>query len=251
MNENLSAVSTQPLASVDANSTQPIGSTNNAAPATPHLSRAERRLNARIERKKGMRGAKGSYSKELGVRLNYDRTIKVHQKNNKAWDDCLMLRQATHHILHTCTALLPFMNSKELRPHIVDQGYLSRIALAMVEEVRSLYARMEKNSAKHVNLRGTASTMEETMEAFQVYNEYLSLLEVYDSGAGKLYDMVVEQIQLAVAQYKNAVGDEVAAPVITSLNHAVYNMVQGRRQTKAMAKGEEVAQTALAEATSV
>lgn len=194
-----------------------------ADPKALPMNRAERRAAARREGKKG-------YSKKLGTRLNYQQVVNVNQKRNKAWDDCNQLKAAVNVILQACTAVMPYMRSEEIRAHVVDAPYLSRIALAMIEEARGLYARAIANAKRHEGLSGGAATMDDTFTAYEIYNEYMMILECYDAGASRLYEMVTEQLQLAVAQYKEAVGDEASKPVVNALNHSVHSMFNVRKQ---------------------
>lgn len=189
-----------------------------AAPAKVS-SRSERRAEARKDGKKG-------YAKVLGARLNYKREMEVHQKNNTAWDDVMQIRNATNVVLATTTCLMPFFKSPEIASHVVDQAYLARISLAMVEEVSGLYERLKKNSSRHETLSGHAPTMDDTFTAYEIYNEYLTILDVYDNGAGRLFEAVVEQLQLAVGAYVGAVGEEAAKPVVDKINQDVAGAMQ-------------------------
>ena len=220
-----------PNAGSDVTDVRHVRSLPNVAPT----SRAERRAAAR-------RSGTTSYSKKLGARLNYQQVVNVNQKRNRAWDDCAQMRNAVNVILNACTAVLPYMRSMEIREYIVDQAYLSRVALAMVEEVRGLYVRATKNSERHASLSGGASTMDETFTAYEIYNEYLMILECYDSGAGRLYEMVAEQLQLAVAEYSKGVGEETAKPVVDALTRTVHNMFVHRKNVDETVEAASVEQ---------
>lgn len=200
--------------STDGQASAPVHEVRKVQAPTKFTSRGQRRAAARREGKK-------SYSKSLGARLNYERVLQVHQKKNTAWDDVIQIRNATNVVLATTTCLLPFFHSKEIREHIVDAKYLTRISLAMVEEVSGLYERLKRNSALHETLSGHAPTMDDTFRAYEIYNEYLSILEVYDNGASRLFEMVVEQLQLAVGAFIEAVGEEAGRPVVDRINREV------------------------------
>lgn len=202
-----------------------IESVHKVQQPTTHTSRKERRAEARKNKKAG-------YSKKLGARLNYERKLNVHQKNNTAWDDVNQIRNAANVVLNSPTSLLPFFRSKEISEHIVDRQYLTRCSLAMVEEVRSLYTRLRKNADRHANKSGRAVTMDDTFFAYELYNEYLTILDVYDTGASRLFELVVEQLQLAVGGYVQAVGEEVARPVVDEINKKVQAIMLGQRSAR-------------------
>lgn len=199
-------------------STEPL----HAKTAAVTTSRAQRRQEARKAKKK-------SYSKNLGARLNYERTLNTHQKNNTAWDDVVEIRNATSVVLNAPTALLPYFRSKEIESHIIDRDYLTRCSLAMVEEVRGLYERFSKNANRHANKSGRAATMDDTFTAYEIYNEYLTILDVYDTGAGRMFEVVVEQLQLAVGAYVEAVGAENATDIVTKINNDVKALMVGQQ----------------------
>lgn len=222
MNQVDTSTIANPLQEVDGSATVSTEPTTQVQTSAVVTTRAQRRQEARKTKKQ-------SYSKKLGARLNYERVLNTHQKNNTAWDDVVEIRNATNVVLNSPTSLLPYFRSKEIEAHIIDRQYLTRCSLAMVEEVRSLYSRFVKNANRHVNKSGRATSMDDTFTAYEIYNEYLTILDVYDTGAGRMFEVVVEQLQLAVGAYVEAVGAENASELVTKINNDVKALMLGHK----------------------
>lgn len=175
----------------------------------------------RIERNK----QKKTYSNRLRANITSKNSQEFTKKHNRAWDEVTQCSAYIYSLLSVSVSLQPVLSRAELTKHYPDAEYISRSTLALVAELVSLFKTYNAIRARHASKIGRAASVDDQLLAYQLYNDYMILLEKYNASGARLFEVVTEQIQVAIEGYRAENGDESSKKLSDELRDEVAKAV--------------------------
>lgn len=188
------------------------------------------KLARRVSRKSNQQ----SFAGKLRYKITSKNNIEFTKKHNRAWDEVNQCSAMLYAMLTVSVSLHPVLSRVELTKHYPDAEYVSRTTLALVSELVSLFKVFNAIRARHADKIGRANNVDDQLLAYQLYNDYMILLEKYNASGAHLFDVVTEQIQVAIEHYRAETGDAASKKLSDELRIEVSNAVakvHGARQS--------------------
>ena len=189
------------------------------AGAAKHVNKLKRT----IERKQQKQ--KQTFSGRLRAKITSKNSVEFTKKHNRAWDEVNQCAAMLYSMLSVSVSLHPVLNRVELTKHYPDAGYVSRTTLALVSELVSLFKTFNAIRQRHAGKIGRAANVDDQLLAYQLYNDYMIVLEKYNASGARLFEVVTEQIQVAIEHYRAENGDDSSKKLSDELRAEVSNAV--------------------------